>query len=328
MRGLYILVLLVAFFSAAVSDHGGPHDYCGGAGYELCKDRRTLPAAGGSPPQTSGSYCLLDMHKDCAYVNTTGSNTKCHPCYLWSDAQSKCSSASPPASCQQGYIMAPDNCTANVWKIWPSKRAWTGFEDMATGKQPAQMNFLWSTLWSSGLKGASNPCSSTHGYKPLALDQAPFGAMLINAYAYRTQHTWHAHLGIAHTNLRDAVDNFLVPAITKAKAWTPTPVAYTWKKTLNGDVESSLWAYLLPVPANKVATATPKTVAALISAAHKNKGPLAKMAPDERNFTGAAVTGAQWKGKPYFAVILFNYYAAWAPDHKKQIGEYELIYHG
>lgn len=47
-----------------------------------------------------------------------------------------------------------------------------------------------------------NPCTGTAGYQALHLNAKPFGAMLINAFAYRTQHTWHAHLGVATDDLR------------------------------------------------------------------------------------------------------------------------------
>lgn len=343
-RGLVLCCLLVACLAQAARaqesaltaastggrrplDAGTPPNYCGGppTQYQSCLAHRVLQ---GNPISTSNSYCLVSIASDCKFVDGSGAkNVDCEPCYLWSKAQAACSSSNPPATCKKGFIMGADDCSKNVWKVWPTKKPFRGIEDMAGGKSPSAMNYLWSNLWASGLPGGANPCSSTAGYKPLRLDGAPFGAMLINAFGYRTQHTWHAHLGIAHDQLRIAVKNFIVPKVTKAKTWTDA-VPYTWQTTAHGAVDSSLWAYLLgPVNPKSYEKATPNNVASLIAAAHKT-GPLKALTPEQRNFTGAAVTGAEWGGKQYFAVVIYNYAAAWAANHGKQIGEYELIYHG
>ncbi|KAI8465819.1 MAG: hypothetical protein J3K34DRAFT_77677 [Monoraphidium minutum] len=186
------LALLAALVASIIT--GLKADHCP----SQCNQFRTLPGG-----VTSHSYCLVSVPKGCDFVDTTNNhkNADCAPCYLWVDAQSKCNGGSPPETCKKKFVISPDNCAQNVWKVWPSNTAWTGIEDMADGKQAGQMNYLWSNLWLSGVVGTYNPCANK-GYKTLFLEKAPYGTMLINAFAYRTQHTWHAHMGPAHPELR------------------------------------------------------------------------------------------------------------------------------
>ncbi|KAI8465818.1 MAG: hypothetical protein J3K34DRAFT_435782 [Monoraphidium minutum] len=299
-----------------------PQEPCSATQYPHCREHRMLPGT-----IMSNNYCLVSMAQDCKYVDSAGNkNIDCNNCWLWNTAQTNCSSTTPASTCAKKFFVQADNCAQNVWKIWPSKTAWTGIEDMADGKQAGQMNYLWSNLWLSGVQGTNNPCANK-GYKTLHLEKAPYGTMLINAFAYRTQHTWHAHMGPAHPDLRGAVAE-LLKGMTKAKKWTDTPTPYTWNTATHGHVDSRLWGYLWgPVNAKKYSTQAPPNVGTLIGAAHKGQGPLASMSADERMFTGAAVTGAEFNGKHYFMVVLYNYYQAWNINKSKQIGEYELILH-
>ncbi|GBF88270.1 hypothetical protein Rsub_00982 [Raphidocelis subcapitata] len=285
-----------------------------------CSDPRTLPGG-----WISQDYCLVKFSKDCTFKDKNGAlNSKCLACSLWVDAQAFCPVA---PGCLKGLPTFQDgdknDCgpLKNNWFGVLSKRAVLGIEELLDGGG-STFDKYFETLYESSLPGQSNACSLAHPlvYQANKLTFSTF-AIVQNTVAYRSKHQMHIHIGPAQAQLKTCVDAILKRTTPAAKTFTPKQSCTFTTRT--GSVSFSAWVWLDPAPSP--GTKGPDDVGTVVTRAYKNNGPVSDPALHGMQFTGVAVTGVTYQNKQYWAVMIYNYYSAWANNKQHQIGDHEMI---
>ncbi|KAI8464695.1 MAG: hypothetical protein J3K34DRAFT_439447 [Monoraphidium minutum] len=277
----------------------------------------------------SATYCLPALADTCG----AAANGGCHQadgevCDLYRTAGKSCGTF---LSCPAGFVFAKDDKAGPgkfpKWKAMPDPAvmAPTGIESIAADPAGGSAyDGIFMGLWASATGGnGPYPDVATQAY---VNDHFPIGIAL-NAFAGRTRHFLHIHVGTATKELATCAEAAAAAIGFHSGTWSPKPTACDFSSRKFGGA-SNAWVFLQPTTAG-AASAPPSGVGQAVWRAF-NKGPLAglKGAPSKvdgpAHYTSLGITKISHTAAKttsyYYAVVLANTYAS-----KAVAGEYQFL---